>query len=663
MNSKVTLFMKKNPQPLLFLALLLVNFGIYIPWLGLYGDDWPYLYLYHAVGASGYPAFVAADRPFSAWVYMLFTPIFGEWMAGYHLLLLGLRWLAAWLFWRILLKVWPRQRLLALIAAAILCIYPGFKQQPLPLEFILHFSVLCLFLLSIWLMLIAATTQKRAWLWNLGGAISALSLFSVEYFIGLEILRPVFLWFILRERVPDPRQRLRKIARLWLPYLAVVGAFVYWRVFIYSFQFYQPYFFNALRNDAPKTLVILAWSIVESLWKAAFQAWPLPLSTQQGLPELLIRAAITLTGFSITAWLFYRAERNNKENLELTVLPWPALLTGLLGMVAAGWPYWLTAIPIWLEFPWDRPLLSFLPGAAIFLAALIQLLFRPRVWKFAAALFLASALVTNFVNARNYIQRWQQMSSYLQQLSIRAPGLEPGAILLTHDIGLDYYGDSSLTPVINWMYAPELRGTTLLYRMFDLNVRMDSMWANLDLTQPVEHAYRGLSFTGNPRDIVVVYLNPNGCLRVLGPDDIPSPATPDWLSDLSASTRLDLIQPNPAQPARLPHMFAGTSSDPWCTTFQQIELARQTGDDQLAASLAQQTIDQGLSARDRSEYLPLIEALARAQNWQSAQILLSRAAEDASLEPSLQQLRQKLEALPASESGQINSLFEIISKP
>ncbi|KPL76557.1 hypothetical protein ADN00_11410 [Ornatilinea apprima] len=659
MPSKVT-FIKQNPQPLLFLALLLANFGVYIPWLGLYGDDWSYLYLYHAAGAGAYPAFVSADRPFSAWVYMLFTPLFGEWVAGYHLLLLGLRWLAAYLFWRILLRIWPGQRRLAFAAAAILCIYPGFKQQPLPLEFILHFTVLCLFFLSLWLMLQAASAQKRAWLWNAAGAVSALSLFSVEYFIGLEILRPLLLWFVLRESVPNPRQRLRKIAWLWLPYLGVLAGFLYWRVFIYSFQFYQPQFLNGLRTDAPKTLVMLAWSVVESLWKAAFQSWPLPLSTQQGLPELMLRAAVALTGFAAAAWLLARAERARPASSEPDSLPWEALLTGLLGMFAAGWPYWLTYIPIWLEFPWDRPLLSFLPGVAIFLAALLEVLFRPRVWKFAAALLFASALVTNFVNARSYIQRWQQASSYLQQLTIRAPGLEPGAILLTHDIGLDYYGDSSLTPAINWAYAPDLQGTTLLYRMFDLNVRMNSLWVGLDPSKPLEHNYRTLTFEGDPKDYLVVYLNPNGCLRVLGPGDIPSPATPDWLSDLSASARLELIQTAPAQPARLPHVFGRPPQDAWCGAFQQIELARQTGNIVLAASQARQTVEEGLTARDRSEYLPLIAVLAQDGDWSTARLLAERAAEITELRPALRAQLEALAADPALDAGQVSALLAAI---
>lgn len=38
---------------------------------------------------------MAPDRPFSAWVYMLVTPLLGEAPWAYHLLLMLLRWGAA----------------------------------------------------------------------------------------------------------------------------------------------------------------------------------------------------------------------------------------------------------------------------------------------------------------------------------------------------------------------------------------------------------------------------------------------------------------------------------------------------------------------------------------------------------------------------------------
>ncbi|MCD4672489.1 MAG: hypothetical protein K8R77_07495, partial [Anaerolineaceae bacterium] len=72
--------------PLAFLGAVLLSFGIFIPLWGLYGDDWIYMWNYHQFGAGGFIDFVAVDRPFSAWIYMLSTPLFGETIWLYHLL-------------------------------------------------------------------------------------------------------------------------------------------------------------------------------------------------------------------------------------------------------------------------------------------------------------------------------------------------------------------------------------------------------------------------------------------------------------------------------------------------------------------------------------------------------------------------------------------------
>ena len=655
--------LKRITNPLFFLFCYCLILAFTIPWLGLYGDDWPYLYSYHVAGAGGYAAFVAADRPFSAWIYVLFSSIFGEWVTGYHLLLLGLRWLAAWLFWRILLRLWPSRPRLAFVAAAILCIYPGFKQQAIPIEFILHFTVLCLFFLSLLCMMRAAQEKKWGWLWNIGGAVSALSMFSVEYFVGLEVLRPLFLWILLRDEFPDPKQRLKKLIRVWIPYLAVFAGFLYWRVFIFSFQFYQPELLGQLQENPLKALVLLAWSMADSLWKAVFQVWSISLSTKAGLPELAVHLAVVGAGFLIGFWFFYKTDRMDPQTAERHATPWQPLLIGLVALLAAGSPYWLTSIQIWLEFPWDRPLLSFIPGAAIVLAALLEILFRPRIWRYVIALLCASALLSNFINARSYIQRWQQVSSYLQQLTIRAPGLQPGTILLTQDIGRHfvYYGDSSLTPAINWMYAPQVRSNDLQYRIFDLSVRKDDLLTEIETEESLTNSYRTLAFEGNLNDLLTIYLNPEGCLRVLGPEDISPPNTPDWLSDLTVRSQLCLIDPSPVQPAQLPHIFSNFPENTWCTAFQRIDLARQMGDWEAAAALAQEAIDQGLTASDASEYLPVIEVLIKAGDWQLSEELVSRLTKDMAILPSLEILFQKMENDPNLDTKELDDLRQIIS--
>ncbi|MCE1254480.1 MAG: hypothetical protein LWX83_13140, partial [Anaerolineae bacterium] len=114
---------------LTLVGVILLSFGIYLPWYGIYGDDWQYLYLYHLLGVGGYGPFVMADRPFSAWVYWLYTPIVGEFHFGYHLIMLGLRLGAALMFWWVLRLIWKKQPWQVLWVTLLIAIYPSFKQQ------------------------------------------------------------------------------------------------------------------------------------------------------------------------------------------------------------------------------------------------------------------------------------------------------------------------------------------------------------------------------------------------------------------------------------------------------------------------------------------------------------------------------------------------------
>ncbi len=135
------------------------------------------------VGAGSFVEFVAVDRPFSAWIYVLTTPIFGENAWPYHLLLLGLRWMSAFLLWKILRIIWPQNGRQTGWVALLFAIYPGFQQQPIAVQFILHFATLDLTLFSIWQCCVLCRSQEktgfnRSW----PGCIT--EHFGIEYFMA-----------------------------------------------------------------------------------------------------------------------------------------------------------------------------------------------------------------------------------------------------------------------------------------------------------------------------------------------------------------------------------------------------------------------------------------------------------------------------------------------
>ena len=55
----------------------------------------------------------------------------------------------------------------------------------------------------------------------------------------------------------------------------------------------------------------------------------------------------------------------------------------------------------------------------------------------------------------------------------RMPALEPGTVLLTHELPLSYETDMGLTAPLNWIYAPEYAGGDLPYALLYTRTRLD----------------------------------------------------------------------------------------------------------------------------------------------------------------------------------------------
>lgn len=78
--------------------------------------------------------------------------------------------------------------------------------------------------------------RSPKWFWPLtllAILIQILHVFTMEYFWGLELLRPVILWILYSEQTLNTRQRLRKVFFNWLFYLIILLAGVIIRTTVY----------------------------------------------------------------------------------------------------------------------------------------------------------------------------------------------------------------------------------------------------------------------------------------------------------------------------------------------------------------------------------------------------------------------------------------------
>ncbi len=626
--------------PLVLLAACGLAFGITIPWLGLYADDWPFIYVNHIAGLHGVVDFISWVRPVAAWVFAAAAAMIGTHFWLYHLLLLLLRWVDSLLFWRVLRRVWPSQPRLALWAALLFAVFPAFKQQPLALEYIPHFLALGLLFGSLWLSLYLAQTphlshRRFVLLWSLAW-LGSLQVFIIEYFAGLELLRAVLVAIVLLPSLP-PTVAIRKSLRLWLPFLPGMAAFALWRVFLVGFPSYQPELVQDLRSTPFAALGVLARTILHDLWLAGVGTWLQPfIDLPVGSRALLIWAA--LSGASALAFAIYlmRFAPKNQHRNGFISPAWGYVGLGLYAMLIAGWPFWITHIPLWLSFPWDRTSLAFMVGASL-LAAGILGLFESLLARWQVRLsavpnlvlvgVLGASIGLHFQNANAYRKEWSLLTSFYWQMTWRAPGLQPGTAIVLDQSPFNFHVDKFLSPALNWTYAPESRTLDTPYAVLDFYKLWGKSLPPETSKEPLKTQYGTLTFNGDTHHLLVVVYAPPGCLRVLTLDSQTHLLISPELKQTLSLSNPEVIDPTPINPAH-PAAFLGPEPvHGWCYSFEKADLALQQGDPNRTAALGDQALSTGLSPKQPSEYLVFVEAYALLGRWQDAQSLSQKVAQ------------------------------------
>ena len=168
----------------------------------------------------------------SAWPDVFFGAILGVKPLYWHILYLLLWWAVVLAFWWCLKLIWPKAERQAFCAALLFSVYPIFFQQAIAGTYVRAILNYALCLTSIILMLLAIRKPRRFYVFTIFSLMAgAVQLVSLEYFWGLELLRPVLLWIVLAEVSQAWKVRLKKVVLRWLPYLVLFVLVLAWRFF------------------------------------------------------------------------------------------------------------------------------------------------------------------------------------------------------------------------------------------------------------------------------------------------------------------------------------------------------------------------------------------------------------------------------------------------
>ncbi len=608
-------------------------FGLFIPWLGYYWDDWAKMLVDRLYGLAGYWPYYAYDRPLSAWTHVVFTPLLGDAPLAWHLFSLALRWLAAWAMYWAFSLLWPQAKRQVFYAALLFLVYPVFSQQAIALTFHQMWVQYLLFFISLGATFQAIRQPRRIVAWTaLAVACMALQLSVTEYFVGIELLRPLLILVLVAQAESTPQGRLSRTLRAYLPYLVTLLAYLAWRFFFMKLAEPDPYQLEILSGlfTAPgPTLRLLLDMLLVDLRFILLSSWTpvleIPLEELEQPAILLSLGAAALGGALCLVYLLRQGEASSGAD-ESPAWWRQAALVGILGVLLGGAPAWATGRLITLDFHSDRHAMAAMLGASLLFIGLLEWFVQRRLQRAVLLSLLVSlAMLINLRAANGFRHEWQQQLELYWQLYWRAPFIQPNTALVMEEDPFPNDALFSISSAINYLYPQPKDPPRLGYYLYALRPRW-SILAQAPAEINFSSKFRSFSFKATmPDSVLLAYdAQQQHCLWVVYPERRDNPYLTDLVSTFTTISNPDRIQAAPPQAGYPPTDVFGREPGPdWCYYFEKADLARQTGDWPAVSSLGERAGQAGFKpggnpAIPAYEWTPFVEGYARDGRWQAA---------------------------------------------
>ena len=620
--------------PVIFLAVLFLAFGLMISSLGIYQDDWVFVYNAYIRGPQGLWDFLNADgTPFAALMNTGLFELLGVKPLHWHLAALIARWLTVVVFWLVLRRLWPNRPLQNFLVSLLFAIYPFFNLQPLAFTYLHVWIAYFLLGLSFYWMILSVQVPDRYLLYlalSLGAGIVSGS--TGEYFMGLEFLRPFILWLALRDQEKEIRPRLVKTLKLWLPYLVMFGLYVWWRFFVYQVPTENrndPVVLKALLTNPITGILTILSNLLPDILSIVVAAWykvldPLYFNLAERIDLLFI--ALTLFVAVGLYWVFNRykpgmsEDEQNRQSWAVEAL-WLGIVIIVLGLIPpyAGGLFINEKNPLWNS----RFGLASMLGAALVIVALVELISPKNKTRFAIIALLIGLSVGYHARYTNdFRHAWKKETNLFRQLQLRIPALQPGTPIVAGEEILYYMGDYPTAYAINTIFSKPFSDTDpkIDYWFYSITTNFNEKKDAFLHGMPVESTHRSMTFTGRSDQSVIVSFDPDQeeCLYVIRPQDALFRNLPPVLKQASRLSVLDRIDTSADASSPFLQAIGLKYPEDWCTYYQKADLARQRGQYEKVAELWKEAREKGFSPGAYFEYFLFLDAFSKLEQWDNA---------------------------------------------
>ncbi|OJX45959.1 MAG: hypothetical protein BGO78_03475 [Chloroflexi bacterium 44-23] len=647
-----------------------VTYGIMIPKLGFYYDDWYMLWSGVSRGATSLISLFSFDRPFMGIIYSFFFRVIGPNIAGWHIFALIFRISGAFAFYWILILVWPKQKELSILAAMLFVVFPGFLAQPNAATKINHLIGFSGALFSIALSLLALRTKKGVRRYLLIAISMLLTMFYVwiyEYMIGLEVMRLILLFYVQRQLNNDNViQVIKKLVKLYLPLLVGIAVFLYWRYFIFESSRNATDLaglIDSYQSDFLTMILRLIFQTTKDFFSASMFAWfiqPFRLLSSSRYSQILLAVAVGSFVILLSLLLLHVTKSSPIKEKEY-VKSWVWITLGSIIVLGAILPVVISNRFLNLNDVYKAYALHPSAGTIIILLGIL-LSMKLNYQKFFLVALIGFSVITQILNAQAWSGFWEIQRDFWWQLSWRAPAILENTLVMGYlPEENSFREDYEIWGPINLIYFPE--------QLSSLPIQ-----AQILNQETIAYVIGGNLREGNVRDIYIprdyskflLIGQPitGSCLHAFdGNLPIYSFNEKQYVNIVANFSNLSRINTKGQLPIPPKSIFGDEPEHGWCYYFQKASLARQKGDWQKIVDIYYTTVAGGFKPVDTSEYFVFVEGLVNSgQNEKAIQIAENQILNNDTLKYSLCQALQSAPEYPPGFGYQKKTISDLICK-
>ena len=613
----------------------MITYGVSIPKLGYYHDDWFVLWSGQMRGAESIIPLFSSDRPFMGVVYSFVYRLLGDTITNWHVYALLWRFIGGLAFFWILRLIWPEHKYMTTVMTVLFIVYPGFLSQPNANTKQNHLYGFATALLSIAFMLQAMKTNIK----GLKIAYSLISilltanyLFIYEYMIGFEGMRVILLGYTLfQDGFREFRTLVREISKRIWPYLIVTAGFLYWRVFIFegdrnatdAFGLAESY----LGNFRYMSIRLILETVKDFLDTSIFAWFVEPYQLFSAAPYSNLTYAFLIAGIVAALVLLYTSLFKKWWGVEYNEAETPRLMKnfiwiGAIVIICAILPVIFSDRQVDLYDTYKSYGLHPIAGVILFVAGML-LMIQPRFRRLTLIALIGISVSTQVLNADHWGQYWDYQREMWWQLTWRAPDIKDDTLVMAYiSGGFNPQQDYEVWGPLNLIYNPAPAAEPAIQAEV---LNADTAYSILKENVLNNHV-RGIKLHRDFNNLLLLSLpSSNSCFHVVdGSLPVYSEREPLLVQQVGEYSHVDRIVPSGTSPVPPFSIFGAEPERGWCYYYQKASLARQNGDWEEVGKLYDQTLELNLDTDDKSEIIPFFEGLVNLGRYDDARKLYNK---------------------------------------